>query len=166
MDRPRTLSHFFSSSRRPIGRRLNVAVAIVCVLFLALTAAFLWRQGAAYRDARHSLAAFDTLRSTLVVMEKVSAERGSTNAALGAHRPLDEPEQLSIERSYGRIDQLTWLLESRVANHPALAMQSFQRVKRQYLGNGLAYVTAVRAQASAGSADAPTTRSSRNGTCP
>jgi len=64
--------------------------------------------------------------------------------ALASHRPLTEREQLAIELTRGRIDQLRALVLPRVQDHPALARKAFAQVERQYFGDGLAYVAKVR----------------------
>lgn len=78
--------------------------------------------------------------------------------ALGTRRALSDAEQLAIERSQGRIEQLYWLLESYLTDHPRMAMQAFRQVQQQYFTDGLAYVNEVRRRASADGNDTPTTR--------
>ena len=289
------IQHSYSSPRLRIGQRLHRATAVVCALFLALAAGLLWYQNGAYQDTRRAALAFETLQLVLTSMEKVSVERGPSNAAmgeelplsanvvqalqkarrdtdaafadlagqiasedcqhcatgmneleraqtdlslaranidsivqlprsqrsaqmlddainrmvaivprfmpianasnlsvvkgddetldplqmaflaatlreqagllgsrftgaLGTRRTLNEAEQRAIERSEGRIEQLYWLLESHITNHPELAAKTFQRVKRQYFTDGLAYVADVRQRASADGDSTPTTK--------
>jgi len=69
-------------------------------------------------------------------------------AALASQRPLTEREQLGIERTLGRIDELRAQMLPRVQDHPALAHKAFIQVQEQYMGEGLAYVAKVRELAS------------------
>lgn len=68
--------------------------------------------------------------------------------ALRAHRQLTPGEQLAIEHSYGRIDQLRSFIESRATYSPRSAQPALSRLKERYFGDGIAYVVAVRALAS------------------
>ncbi|MFM0593507.1 GGDEF domain-containing protein [Paraburkholderia dilworthii] len=65
-------------------------------------------------------------------------------AALTARRPLDEDDQLAIERTEGRIDQLRALIDAHVRGRPALNSLAFDRMNREYFGVGIAYITDVR----------------------
>ncbi|WP_019936401.1 diguanylate cyclase [Bordetella sp. FB-8] len=287
--------HSRPSPRAQIGQRLHAGVAAACALFLALAVSLLWSQNGAYQDTRRAQSAFETLRSALVDMEKLSFERGPSNAAmgeevplsadvvsalrqarhntdaafthlakqlagercprcaidmaeldharsdlararanidrivqiprsqrsarmlddainrmvaivpqlipivndsnlavvkgdsnaldslqmaflaamlreqagllgsrftgaLGTRRTLSDAEQFTIERSEGRIEQLYWLLQSYLTDHPEIAVNTFRRVQQQYFSQGLAYVADVRRRASIDGNDTPTTR--------
>jgi len=68
--------------------------------------------------------------------------------ALARHRPLTTVELLHIERVRGRIDQLAALIEGRAIRNPTMARAAFEKMNRQYFGDGLDYVAAIRADAS------------------
>lgn len=78
--------------------------------------------------------------------------------ALGTRRTLSDAEQFSIERSEGRIEQIYWLLQSHLTDHPDIAVQAFRQVQEQYFAKGLAYVADVRRTAAIDGSDTPTTR--------
>jgi diguanylate cyclase (GGDEF)-like protein len=77
--------------------------------------------------------------------------------ALGRNRPLVYTEQLAIERSYGRIEQLRLLIEAGATYSPFLSPKNLAPMQRQYFVDGLAYVAAVRGLISAGAKDRPST---------
>lgn len=68
-------------------------------------------------------------------------------AALTARRALGEGDQLAIERTEGRIDQLRELIDSHIRDRSMLESAPFDRMNRQYFGEGMAYITDVRSLA-------------------
>lgn len=68
--------------------------------------------------------------------------------ALALHRTLTMDEQLAIERTYGRIEQLRYMIDTRTVGRPALNQPATTALATQYFGEGLRYVQTVRAQAS------------------
>ncbi|TDV39436.1 diguanylate cyclase (GGDEF)-like protein [Paraburkholderia caballeronis] len=278
----------------PVNPRFSAAAILIGCLFLVLTAALVWYEWDAYADANDAVASFGTFRATLVAMEKVSAERGPMNAALGSddalpdgapaplaaarrdtdaaiarlrtrldtpscgwceserlglarlvndltsarsdvdrllklpgpartdaalndavarmvavvrqfrriidasqlaivdsttgaldflqmarlaatmrdeagllgsrftsalatHRPLTQAEQLNVERSYGRMQQLRFAIESLAATNPALTRGAFVQVNEQYFRLGLDYIATVRALTGGPGSPLPTT---------
>ncbi|MFJ1251168.1 diguanylate cyclase [Cupriavidus sp. CuC1] len=87
-------------------------------------------------------------RLAAVLREQAGLLGSRFTAALASRRNLTEAEQFAIERTRGGIDQLGALLRTRVMEDTALAHGAFVRMKRQYFGDGLAYVNRVRALAS------------------
>jgi len=74
-------------------------------------------------------------------------------SALTAERPLTHDEQLNVERSYGRVQQLRFGIESLAATNPALTRGAFSQVNQKYFTRGIDYVQTVRALP--GGSDAP-----------
>jgi serine phosphatase RsbU (regulator of sigma subunit) len=84
------------SSRMSISARLGAMAVTACGLILALTCLLLWHQWRVYLAAEEVLASVETFRLTLVAMEKVSAERGSTISALGEDLPIPEARRTAL----------------------------------------------------------------------
>ena len=69
--------------------RLLAAISVCVFAVVLLPLGWLvTNEWAAYSRASTALAAFDSYRATLLVMEKVSVERGPTNGALGEDLPI------------------------------------------------------------------------------
>jgi serine phosphatase RsbU (regulator of sigma subunit) len=80
-------------------------------------------------------------------------------SALAGGRALTAQEQYDIERSYGRIDQLQALIDSRIGEDaPVQARNALQRMKEQYFGQGMEYVANIRMLASFDGQKTPTTQ--------
>jgi diguanylate cyclase (GGDEF)-like protein len=67
-----------------IRRRINLSAATLLLPVILLAAGLVVHQWQAYAAAEAATRAFEQFRATLQAMEKVSAERGPTNGALGA----------------------------------------------------------------------------------
>lgn len=78
-------------------------------------------------------------------------------SALAAGRPLTPAEQLNVERSYGRVEQLRLAIESLAATNPSLTRGKFAQVNEQYFTDGIAYIATIRALTGATDSPLPTT---------
>ncbi|MBK5169368.1 diguanylate cyclase [Burkholderia sp. R-70211] len=87
-------------------------------------------------------------RLTADLREQAGQLGSRFTGALAVHRQLIDDERLAIERTQGRIDQLRAMINTRVSGHPGLSQQLFARMNDQYFGDGLRYVSMVRALAS------------------
>ncbi|MRS98648.1 diguanylate cyclase [Ralstonia pickettii] len=90
-----------------------------------------------------------TLARLAADLREYAGQLGSRfTGALAMHRALTLDEQLAIERTQGRIDQLRSMIETRVATPSTVNQHAVATLGAQYFGDGLRYVAAVRAQAS------------------
>ncbi|GCB04009.1 GGDEF domain-containing protein [Ralstonia sp. SET104] len=90
-----------------------------------------------------------TLARLAADLREYAGQLGSRfTGALAMHRTLTFEEQLTIERTHGRIDQLRSMIEARVGAHSALNRQALAALGTLYFSDGLRYVAAVRASAS------------------
>ena len=87
-------------------------------------------------------------RLTADLREQAGQLGSHFTSALTVRRPLTEEEQFGIERTRGRIEQLRALLDARTRSLATAAPEGLARMTEQYFGNGLNYVTSVRALAS------------------
>lgn len=87
-------------------------------------------------------------RLSAMLREQAELLGSRFTGALRAHRQLTAGDQLAIERSYGRVDQLLSFIESRAADSPKSFQPAFFRLKERYFGDALDYVVAVRDLAS------------------
>lgn len=99
-----------------LDKRLKAATTVVVIVFLLASAIVLWLQWHVYWSARQALAEMRTFRTTLITMEKLSAERGPTNGALGEPLPLSPEREAALRRVRGdtnlMIQQLSAQLDS------------------------------------------------------
>ncbi|MGN6652160.1 diguanylate cyclase [Trinickia sp.] len=107
-------SDFFRTM--PITRVLAaISVCVFAVVLLPL-GWLLAHEWAADSRASIALAAFDGYRATLLVMEKVSVERGPTNGALGEDLPIPAVRAQALSRARAesdrRIAELLKILQS------------------------------------------------------
>lgn len=86
-------------------------------------------------------------RLTADLREQAGRLGSHFTSALTLRRPLTEDEQLAIERTLGRIEQLRALLDARTPSLAAANPQGLAHMTDQYFGNGLRYVASVRALA-------------------
>ncbi|MGT2434479.1 hypothetical protein ACU4HD_48180 [Cupriavidus basilensis] len=90
-----------------------------------------------------------TLARLSADLREYAGQLGSRfTGALAMHRMLTFEEQLAIERTQGRIDQLRSMIETRVGAQAALNQHAVTTLGAQYFGDGLRYVATVRAKAS------------------
>lgn len=90
-----------------------------------------------------------TLARLAADLREYAGQLGSRfTAALAMHRTLTFEEQLAIERTHGRIDQLRNMIETRVGTRSALNQRALAALSTSYFGDGLRYVAAVRSRAS------------------
>lgn len=107
-------AHFFRTI--PITRLLAaISVGVFAVVLFPL-GWLLTHEWAAESRASIALAAFDSYRATLLVMEKVSVERGPTNGALGEDLPIPAVRAQALSRARAesdrRIAELLTILQS------------------------------------------------------
>jgi serine phosphatase RsbU (regulator of sigma subunit) len=76
------------------GRRVDFVTTVVGALLIVIGCIFIAWQWSLYARAKQTLDTFQTFRATLIAMEKISAERGPTNGALGAELPIP-PAQIA-----------------------------------------------------------------------
>ncbi|HJV96254.1 MAG TPA: GGDEF domain-containing protein [Albitalea sp.] len=88
-----------------MDRRFGVSVAIVLVPVLSLSCWLLGYAWLAYGRADDAARSFQALRAALLVMEKVSAERGPTNGVLGEDLPLPAERQAALHRARAASDE-------------------------------------------------------------
>ncbi len=108
------VAHFFRSM--PITRLLaTISVCVFAVVLFPL-GWLLAHEWVADSRASTALAAFDSYRATLLVMEKVSVERGPANGALGEDLPIPAVRALALGRARAesdrRIAELLKILQS------------------------------------------------------
>ena len=107
--------------------RLLAAISVCVFAVVLLPLGWLvTNEWAAYSRASTALAAFDSYRATLLVMEKVSVERGPTNGALGEDLPIPAVRVQALSRARAesdrRIAELLRILQSPTCpDHCALA---------------------------------------------
>ncbi|MCT7307419.1 GGDEF domain-containing protein [Ralstonia sp. CHL-2022] len=90
-----------------------------------------------------------TLARLSADLREYAGQLGSRfTGALAMHRMLTFEEQLAIERTQGRIDQLRSMIETRVGAQTALNQHAVTTLGAQYFGDGLRYVATVREKAS------------------
>lgn len=128
--------------------------------------AFVTRQFAPLVDASQlaavdrtngALAALQMARFAAMLRDEAGLLGSRFTSALVTDRPLTFDEQLNVERSYGRVQQLRLAIESLAATNPSLTRGKFAQVNEQYFTNGIAYVTAVRALTGGPGSPLPTT---------
>jgi len=104
-----TLVH--SLRTMPITRLVAVIVASVLVVAMLPFGWLVAREWSASNGAGVALDAFESYRATLLVMEKVSAERGPTNGALGEDLPISSARKESLVNARAESDRrITHLL--------------------------------------------------------
>ena len=90
-----------------------------------------------------------TLARLAADLREYAGQLGSRfTSALAMRRKLTQREQLAIERTHGRIDQLRAMIETRIVRGSALDQQAMDTLNAQYFGDGLRYLEAVRAATS------------------
>lgn len=115
----------------PMGRRFYVGVALGLVPTLALCYSLLAYQWRAFHKADEATYRFESLRATLIAMEKVSAERKPMNSALGSDSPLSSARAVPLKRA--RMDSDEWinrLLNSLRPNKCDSCADDYARVKQ------------------------------------
>ncbi|TKC81341.1 diguanylate cyclase [Trinickia terrae] len=94
---------------------------------------------------------FDTLliaKLSADLREQAGQLGSRFTSALATHRQLTGEEQLGIDRSQGRIDQLRALIDLRMLDHPAVTAEALAAVTWRYFGEGERYVAEVQTLAS------------------
>jgi diguanylate cyclase (GGDEF)-like protein len=118
-----------------ISKRLTATTAVFFLLALGLAIGLLVHQWRAYASADSAAQSFERFRAGLVAMEKVSAERGPTNSALGAGPDTAEamrrPLTLARAESDRRIALLLALLDKPECAHCEAGRQTVQDVRAQ-----------------------------------
>ena len=106
-----------------MDKRFGASVAIVLVPVLSLSCWLLGYAWLAYGRADDAARSFQALRMALLVMEKVSAERGPTNGVLGEDLPLPAERLAALHRVRTASDEhLAQLLDTLRPEHcPACA---------------------------------------------
>jgi len=92
-------------SETSMDRRFGISVAIVLVPVLSLSCWLLGYAWLAYGRADDAARSFQALRMALLVMEKVSAERGPTNGVLGEDLPLPAYRVATLKRFRAASDE-------------------------------------------------------------
>ncbi|CAN7394280.1 GGDEF domain-containing protein [Trinickia sp. LjRoot230] len=85
--------------RMPMGRRFNIGVACALAPVLVLSYFLLTHEWATFRKADDALQRFHAFQSTLIAMEKISAERGPTNGVLGEESPAPAARSVMLRRA-------------------------------------------------------------------
>ncbi|WP_454720778.1 MULTISPECIES: diguanylate cyclase [Cupriavidus] len=105
----------------PLERRFALIAVILAFVLLTLSAWLFLYQWTAYANADHALGDLRIFRSILLAMEKVSAERGPSNAALGDESPLPPARADALRaaraESDRRIADLLGQLEAPACRH-------------------------------------------------
>jgi diguanylate cyclase (GGDEF)-like protein len=117
-----------------IRRRINLSAASVLLPVIVLAAGLVVHQWQAYTAAQAATQGFQRFRASLLAMEKVSAERGPTNGALGAdaNAAIAARERLMSARAESdlRIASLLKLLDPRECEGGcAVTRQSIETVR-------------------------------------
>ncbi len=116
-----------------MDRRFGVGVAMTLIPILLLSCWLLAYEWLGYVRADDATRSFRSLRAALLTMEKVSAERGPTNAALGEDIPIPPARQAALQRfreeSDRRIEQLTDALRVAHCAHCARDVDGARRVR-------------------------------------
>jgi serine phosphatase RsbU (regulator of sigma subunit) len=115
------------------GRRVNFVTTVVGALLIVMGCIFIIGQWSLYSRARHTLDTFQTFRATLVAMEKISAERGPTNGALGAELPIPPAQVAALDAA-------------RASSDVALAQLLTQLHQRHCRACAVQFATAVQIQ--------------------
>jgi diguanylate cyclase (GGDEF)-like protein len=118
-----------------IGKRLTATTAVFFLVALGLAIGLLVHQWRAYAAAETAAASFERFRAGLVAMEKVSAERGPTNSALGADADTAEamrrPLMLARAESDRRIALLSALLDEPACSNCKAARETLDDERTQ-----------------------------------
>lgn len=140
-------AHYF----RPISITRLLAAISVCVFAVVLLPLgwLVTQEWAADSRASTALAAFDSYRATLLVMEKVSVERGPTNGALGEDLPIPAVRAQALSRARAesdrRIAELLRILQSPTCPDHCALEASRIRTMRSDLARRRARVDALLA---------------------
>lgn len=86
------------------GRRVDFVTTFVGALLIVIGCIFIAWQWSLYSGAKQTLDTFQTFRATLIAMEKISAERGPTNGALGAELPVPPAQVAALTAARARSD--------------------------------------------------------------
>ncbi|WP_059413246.1 GGDEF domain-containing protein [Cupriavidus basilensis] len=89
----------------PLERRFALIAATLAVVLLALSAWLFSYQWAAYANADRALADLRVFHSILLAMEKVSVERGPSNAALGDASPPPPARERALREARAESDR-------------------------------------------------------------
>jgi len=147
--------------RQPLDVRSDDAIsnAVTQMVFVARQFAPLIdaSQIAAADRTNGSLGALQMARFAAMLRDEAGQLGSRFTGALVRSRPLTPAEQLNVERSYGRVEQLRLAIESLAATEPVLTRGKFARVRERYFTQGIAYVTAVRALMGGPASPLPTT---------
>ncbi|CAJ0795171.1 hypothetical protein LMG7141_03053 [Ralstonia condita] len=101
------------SPETSMDKRFGASVAIVLVPVLLLSCWLLGYAWHAYGRADEAAISFHALQRSLLVMEKVSAERGPTNGVLGEDLPLPAERVAALRRARAASDErIAQLLEA------------------------------------------------------
>ncbi|WP_244221015.1 GGDEF domain-containing protein [Paraburkholderia aromaticivorans] len=98
----------------------------------------------------------DTRALNCLILATLTADLREAAGQLGSHftatltarRALRQEDQLAIERTEGRVDQLRELIDAHVRDRSTLESTAFDRMNQLYFGEGIAYIAEVRRLAS------------------
>ncbi|MPT26352.1 MAG: GGDEF domain-containing protein [Achromobacter sp.] len=120
-------------SIKSLERYFLILAAGVLLPMSVLTAILLIQSRAAYLSTTDALRAFQEVRATLLAMERVSAERGPMNAALGSTRPVNQRLLDALQAARVRSDTsiANLLALYRAPRHPdgAREFNNIQRIR-------------------------------------
>jgi len=120
------------------GRHVEVVTALVGALLLSIAFVAIGWQLTNYSSATRTVDRLQTFRATLVAMEKLSAERGPTNGALGADLPVPQAQKTALAAARGRSDAALADLLARLRKRhcPACAQQyaAAQAIQADFAG--------------------------------
>lgn len=120
-------------SIQSLERYFLILAAGVVLPMSVLTGILLFQSRDAYIATDDAQRAFRVVRATVTAMEKVSAERGPMNAALGADSPVPQPLldalQAARARSDASIAQLLTLYRAPLSPDSAKEFTNIQRIR-------------------------------------
>ncbi|WP_299532133.1 diguanylate cyclase [uncultured Herbaspirillum sp.] len=119
-----------------LNRLFRLISIALLTLFLAFALALVWMEWNTYRSGANSVPALRKLRLALLAMEKISAERGPANAAMGAGVPLAAPLQARLANARTQSDAALSQLRTALEADPRLR-QSWALDKVRLVQQGL-----------------------------
>lgn len=103
-----------------IDRRFGAIAAAIGIPLVVLSGWLLSHQWRAFSEANQGLVAFQTFRGALVVMEKISFERGPTNGVLGEALPISPAAVNALDAARRASDSAIATLDAQLdASHCA-----------------------------------------------
>lgn len=114
------------------GRLRLQNLAVVCVVVVLCGSLLVWAWGT-YQRASDASLALESLRATLLAMEKASAERGPANAVLGADLPLPNASVIALrnarEATNARLQDLLSSLSADGCEHCGASLRTVERAR-------------------------------------